>query len=71
MADTRKKNVNWKLHVYENGSVPHHDANLAVLMDIRDELQAVNRKLDCWRIQRMFRTLERMDRRLAKKVPLR
>lgn len=52
MADTRKKNTNWKLHVNQDGTVPNHDAQLAVLMDLRDELQSLNRLANCYRIPR-------------------
>ena len=47
MADERKKNANWRLSTNENGTTPHGDAELAVLMDIRDELQDLNRLLAC------------------------
>ena len=49
-VDTRKKNVNWRLNVNADGTVPNYDAHLAVLMDIRDELQALNRLANCYRI---------------------
>ena len=45
-------------------------AQLAVLMDIRDELKALNRKLDCFRVRRMLDTVQRIDKRLAKRLPL-
>lgn len=44
---------------------------VGLLMDIRDELKELNSHLRCHRIQRMFSTIERVDRRLAKKIPLR
>lgn len=44
---------------------------VGLLMDIRDELKELNSQLRCHRIQRMFSTIERVDRRLAKKIPLR
>lgn len=52
MTDTRKKNVNWRLNVNTDGTVPNHDAQLAVLMDIRDELQAIRSLANCYRIPR-------------------
>lgn len=43
-----------------------HDAmQVAVLMDIRDELQKLKRLLHCQHFQQIPRTLSRMDRRLA------
>lgn len=47
MTDKRKKNANWNLNVNDDGSVPQMDAHLAVLMDIRDEMQRLNRLLHC------------------------
>ena len=44
---------------------------VAVLMDIRDELQKLNRVMQCPNVQRGFRAMERLDRRLAKEVKLR
>lgn len=52
MVDTRKKNVSWKLHTNADGTTSNMDAQLAVLMDIRDELQALNRLANCHRIPR-------------------
>lgn len=40
--------------------------SLEVLQDIRHELRQLNRKLDCPRIQNMFRDIARIDRRLSK-----
>lgn len=71
MAGKRYKNFNWGLHDGQDGTTTVPVASLAVLMDIRDELQALNNKLNCWRIQRMFRTIERLDKRAARKNPLR
>jgi hypothetical protein len=47
MPDKRKKNVIWNLATNPDGTTPHGDAELAVLMDIRDELQQLNRILNC------------------------
>lgn len=47
MTDTRKKNHNW------NCSAGSYDAaQLALLMDIRDELQAIRALANCYRIPR-------------------
>lgn len=45
--DTRKRNRNWTIYTNRDGSTPTDDAHLAVLMDIRDELQRLNRLLHC------------------------
>jgi hypothetical protein len=52
MADTRHKNTNWALSTgtrNANGvdSVPNDSVQFALLMDIRDELQTLNRLLGC------------------------
>lgn len=52
MPDMRKKNVTWSLNVNPNGTVSNGDAQLAVLMDIRDELQTIRNLAQCYRIPR-------------------
>jgi hypothetical protein len=64
MAERPFKNALWKLLVFGDGSVSNSDAHLAVLMDIRDELQSINRKLDCHRIPKALDAIGRIDRRL-------
>jgi hypothetical protein len=49
MANDRQKNARWSLP--EEGLDWGH-ARLAVLMDIRDELQSINAALRCFRIPR-------------------
>lgn len=67
----RHKDVEWQItSANVNGTLSYEAAQLAVLMDIRDELKALNSKLACYRIQRMLSTIERVDRRLAKKFKL-
>ena len=65
--DTRHKNANW--NVGERPSLEY--ATLAVLMDVRDELQALNRVFTCWRFQSIPDTLKQIDKRLARRMPLR
>jgi hypothetical protein len=43
---------------------------VGLLMDIRDELKELNTHLRCPQIQRMFGTINRIDKRLASKIPL-
>jgi hypothetical protein len=45
MSDTRHHNVSWSLP--PSGSVSFDAAQLAVLMDIREELQRLNRVMQC------------------------
>jgi hypothetical protein len=41
-----------------------------VLQDIRSELTRIRQLLECGNIQRMFRTIERLDKRVAKHAKL-
>jgi hypothetical protein len=80
-VDGRSKDVRWRLNVSDQGTVSTNDAQLAVLMDIRDELQAANRTLNaierqvCCRnataVPRILRKIEENTQRKsrAKKVP--
>jgi hypothetical protein len=43
----RHKNENWSLNDRINSC---DEASIAILMDIRDELQALNAKLSCFRV---------------------
>lgn len=45
MIDARRKNVEWTVSSDESPSVTFAGAQLAVLMDIRDELQELNLRL--------------------------
>ncbi len=47
MADTRKRNINWRIDTNLDGTTPARDAALAVLMDIREELQSLNGLFRC------------------------
>ncbi len=62
MADTRKANVNWRIGTNPDGTTPSKDAHLATLMDIRDELQAIRRRLDCHETLAMPGSLRRIER---------
>ena len=66
MADTRHKNANWNL----NEKPDWHGVTVAVLMDIRDELQRLNHLLHCQNFQGFPHAIRRIDRRLAKKIRL-
>lgn len=45
--DRRRKNVNWTIGNGVSNTVSHSDAALAVMMDIRDEIQKLNRVFEC------------------------
>lgn len=65
MGDTRRKNVAWPVP-RNDGTVGTDDMSLAVLMDIRDELQTLNRLLACPNFVGIPATLRRIDRNTAK-----
>lgn len=73
MADRRKKNINWNVadDQGETYNGMRDGVTVALLMDIRDELQTLNRLLHCQNFQNLPRTLNRIDRRLAAAAPLR
>lgn len=70
---TRHKDVVWGLNEH-----PGIDgAALGVLMDLRDELKAIRRLMECHNVQAGFiamqntaKVVRRPDRRLATKLPL-
>lgn len=74
MVDRRSKNAQW--HVVDafgraySGSYNH--AILAVLMDLRDELQAMRQRLDCWETREIPRHLREIAKntRRKKKAPI-
>ena len=63
--DRRCRNFSWTIRTDE-----HHTsmegAQLAVLMDIRDELQAIRRRLDCPSALAIPRYLEAIERNTRK-----
>lgn len=69
MTDKRGKNLNWQIAPNALGGWSWEGANLAVLMDIRDELQTLNRLLGCVNFMRIPLTLKEIRRNTAKPVP--
>lgn len=68
----RHKDVDWNLRdLDENNALATERIQCALLMDIRDELKQLNTTLGCYRMRRMSDTIERIDRRLAKRISLR
>lgn len=45
--DERHKNVRWRVPVNPDRTVQWEGIHAALLMDIRDELQSLNLKLEC------------------------
>lgn len=64
----RYKDADWPLPTPRIGT--WEQVQVAVLMDIRDELKRLNALLHCHRFVGIPKTLDRLDRRFAKKRPL-
>lgn len=66
MPDKRHKNVNWTLPTSDSGAIETWQAvEIAVLMDIRDELQTLNRLLGCSNFTRIPQVLRRISSNTA------
>jgi len=63
-TDTRQKNMTWSVRPDANGHYSFDSARLAVLMDIRDELQKLNSLLHCANFTGIPRTLQTISRKL-------
>jgi hypothetical protein len=61
MPDTRQKNTNWLVTETAYGGYGYEAAHTALLMDIRDELQQLNRVFACYNFQRIPALLQRIS----------
>lgn len=67
----KHKDVDWTLPTSQTGALTDwQKVEVAVLMDIRDQLRELNETLRCYRVRRMCDDVNRIDRRLAKHMPL-
>lgn len=68
----RKKDANWGVTEVSEGHVSNPDAQLSVLMDLRDELKLMRPLLGMIKDmqQQQLRYQRRIDARLAKELPL-
>lgn len=65
--DRRRKDTDWQLPAREDGeSLSVEAAQLAVLMDLRDELKRLNDLLRCENFLSIPRVLRRISRNTAK-----
>lgn len=61
----RYRNIQWSLVGAENATtVPNEMIKMALLMDLRDELQTLNRTLSCRNFINIPRTLRSIDRQI-------
>ncbi len=65
MADQRCKNFNWSVRATDDTTL-FDGAQLAVLMDIRDELRQLNRVFECHNFLRIPRVLDSIRRNTHK-----
>lgn len=67
MVDNRSKNAMWRVFDDDGGMFDKYEhAQLAVLMDIRDELQELNYTLGCQNCLDIPNILRRIQRNTAK-----
>lgn len=67
MINRRQKDAQWQLNLSATGTVTTADAQLAVLMDVRDELKLLNALLRCDNFLAIPRKLDDIRRNTAKK----
>ncbi len=65
MPDTRHRNKNWNLGEQHPSGPTFDQVKCALLMDIRDELQALNRLLNCSRFIQIPTTLSNIERAVS------
>ena len=66
MSDTRRANKIWTVCAPNAGTATFDGAQLAVLMDLRDELQKLNQLLHCQNFVNIPRKLDRISANTAK-----
>jgi hypothetical protein len=64
------RNLNWELHLNENGTWPDARVQIALLADIRAELVKLNTLLHCHNMLNIPHVLKRIDKRMQKHMPL-
>ena len=71
MRDERQKDADWLLRKNSDGNFSWDQVNIAVLMDLRDELKAINRKLDCYRVRSALDAMSEFGVKLRREKRLR
>ena len=72
MIDTRQKNLNWSVTIPDGSRMiekAYDGVFVALLMDIRDELQTLNRLLSCPNFLGMPAALRKVARNTTPKRP--
>lgn len=71
MSENRFKDRNWVLSAGADGSLTARAVEIAVLMDLRDELKRLNGLLNCPNFTGIPGTLRRIEAGLRKRKPRR
>lgn len=65
-------NVDWQIFQSDGATYSNDQVQLAVLLDIREQLKTLNRTLACYRVQQMADAMIELNKRAkAKGWPLR
>ena len=67
MADRRKANQNWQVADKRGNVYSWENASVAVLMDIRDELQRLNNLLNCYNFMQIPAHLKQLVKNTRKR----
>ena len=68
-SNKRKKNIQWTLPTNSDGTTSWDGVKVAVLMDIRDELQHLNALLGCKNFTRIPLALAQIEENTTPKKP--
>lgn len=64
------RDLEWDLHLNDNGTWPDARVQIALLVDIRAELRKLNELLHCHNCMNIPHVLKRIDKRMQKHMPL-
>lgn len=67
----RPRNIEWNVEPNPDGHYGWDQVTAALLMDIRDELRALNMRLSCGNLSRLQRTLSRISGHVSRLPPKR
>ena len=67
MSDLRHKDANWTVPCNSEGKISFEGAQLAVLLDLRDELKRLNAVFACYNFRRIPSKLEAIRKNTAKR----
>lgn len=68
---TKEDRGDWNIHSDTEGTWATGSIQCFLLADIRRELRTLNRTLSCHRVPAMADAMIRLEKRIAKRIPLR